>query len=95
MAPNGRVIDSLLKGALVMRDGFGAAPEPQLRAKVVPSLPARSAHSTRHSNLEGNPVAKGKSCHLRPDGNYHAGRLMTEREWMASAEVAIGKLLIV
>lgn len=58
MAPLRRMVDTFLKGTLVVGNALRAAPEAKLLAKIVATLGADSAAAARDSDLERNPVAK-------------------------------------
>lgn len=50
---------------------------------------------TCNTNLERNSISNSKTLYLRTNGNNLTRGLMTQREGMASAEVAVGEFLIV
>ncbi len=95
MTPHGWVVDSLLQGALEVRDAFGATPEAHLLAEVVSTSPADSALAAGDADLERDPVVDLEAHDLGADGHDDARRLVAQRQRHASAEVAIGKLLVV
>ena len=95
MAPYGGMIYLLLEGSLVMGIALGTASETQLLAEVISTFAANTTLSTCHPNLESNPIANLEAAYLRANGDNFTGRLMPERQWVAGAEVAVGKLLVI
>ena len=95
VTPDGRVVDPLLKSTLVVRVTLGAAPEAHLLAEVVSALPADPALTAGNTNLESNSITQLEASHLGSNGNNFTRRLMAQGEWVAGAEIAIGKLLVV
>lgn len=93
VAPLSWVVDPLLQRALEVWEALCAAPEAHFLAEVVPPFPADSALAARDADLEGYAIAEGKAAHVRTDGNDHTRGLMAERQRLARAQVAIGKLL--
>ena len=69
MTPDGRVVDPLLEGALIMRDRFGTTPESHLFAKIVTTFTADCALAAGHTNFKGHPVTNVEARHLGPYGN--------------------------
>jgi hypothetical protein len=95
MAPYRRVVDSVLKSALIVGDAFCATPEAHLLAEIVATFPADVALSARDADLKCNPIADRKALHLRANSHDNTGRLMTKREGTASVQVTIGKFLVI
>ena len=73
MTPDGWVVYSLLKGALVVGEALRAASEAHAFAEVVSAFSADVALEARDTDLEGNPIADAQPSHLGPDGHNLAG----------------------
>jgi len=95
VAPLRRVVDTFLKGTLVVGDALRAAPKPKLLAKIVAALGADRAAATRDSDLKRNSVAKLEARNLGPYRDDHPGRLVSQRQRMDSTEVAVGEFFVV
>lgn len=76
MAPLCRVVDSLLKSTLIMRETLRAAPKPKLLAKVVATFPANAASIARHTDLQGDSISKTKPGHVGAYADHNARGLM-------------------
>ena len=95
MAPNRRMINSLLQRSLEMRNTLCATSESHLLAKIVASFPANVALATGNPYFQGYSVADGKAIDLRANAHYYTGRFMTKGQRCASTEITVGELLVV
>lgn len=93
MTPRSRVIDPLLQRPLKMREALCATSEAHLLAQIIPPLATNATLATWYANLQGHAVAESKAPHLRADRNNNTRRLVAKGQGLASAEIAIGKLL--
>lgn len=71
VAPDSRVVYSLLKGPLEMREGLGAASEPHLLTKIVPALSTYATLSAWDTDFQCHPIANGEAAHLGANGDYY------------------------
>lgn len=78
MTPDCRVVDTLLEGALKVRDRFGAASESHLLAKVVSSFSADTTLAAGDTDLQSNTVANVEARNLGADGDDGTGGLMSQ-----------------
>jgi hypothetical protein len=95
VAPIGGVIDPILKGALVVGEGLGAAPESQLLAEVVSALAAGGTLAAGNADLKRDPVTDLEALDFRPNGNDNTRGLVAKREGLTSTKITIGKLFVV
>lgn len=87
------MVDLLLQSSLIVRIALGATPEAKLLAEVVPPFAADATLTTGYTYFKSNPIADFEASYLRSDADNFTGRLMPQRQGMAGAEVAVGKLL--
>ena len=95
MAPYCRVVDSLLKGALKVRNALGTTPKSHLFAEIVAPFPADGTLTAWNADFEGNPVTNGEASDLRPDSHDYTGGFMSKGQGRTSTQVAIGELVVI
>jgi hypothetical protein len=95
VTPGRWVIDSLLKRALIVRNGFSTTSEAHLFTEIISAFSADATLSTWYANLQGDSITNAEASYLRADCHYFSGRLVTERQRLASTEVAVGEFLVV
>lgn len=95
MTPLGRVVDSLLKRTLIMRETLRATSEPKLLAEVVAAFPANAAGIARHTDLEGNSIPNTKAGDVGTNTNYNTRGFVAQGQRLTGSEIAIRELFIV
>lgn len=95
MTPISRVVYSLLKCTLVVRVCLRTASKSQLLAQVIPAVPADTTLSTRNSDLKRDTISNFEAVDLRTNSDHFTRGFVTERKWLACAQVTIGEFLIV
>lgn len=95
VTPYCRVINPVLERALEVGERLRAASESHLLAEVISPLATCGTLPTSDADLQGDAVSNYKATHLRADGDYDPRGLMTEREWLAGAEIAVREFLVV
>ena len=79
MAPNCRMVDSLLQSPLKVRYALRTTPESHLLAEIIPSFPADTTLATWYSYLERYSITNTEAIDFWSNGDYHSRRFMAKR----------------